>query len=142
MKKLLAILAFIVIAILIAIILLGGSGFGFGNGSGNGSGNGANSLSEAVSTSTTPAKQEVTKEIMPAVEEPDDNSERIISVSVVEGDYFYENQRIDLDDLEQLLEETDEKFIVEVTDDNATLKAYQKLLNKLEQMDVSYTELS
>ena len=45
-----------------------------------------------------------------------------------------------LDDFLAEMKEFDEDVIVEITDDNASLKAYNKLINALEEIAITYTE--
>ena len=58
----------------------------------------------------------------------------------MESDYFYNNDRIELDDVESMLKATTGEFIVEIKEDKASLKAYNKLVEKLEELGVNYIE--
>ena len=109
----------------VILLLLGGLGFGFGGGIGSGNGSGTEGTSQES-------------------EKNSGESEKfdgiIFEISVVENDYFYKNDRITIDDFVKVLEETKDEYIVEVKDDNASLKAYNDLINKLKELNVSYVE--
>lgn len=135
MKKLLAILACIIIIAIILFMLFGK--FGFGKGSGSGEGERGASASQKVD------------EVDDATDKKDQrdgktDSEKdtiiVIEVSVVKRDYFYENRRVELDDLMEIINAIEGIVVVEVTDDNAALKPYNKLLDSLNELDIQYTE--
>lgn len=65
---------------------------------------------------------------------------KTISVLVSKEDFYYENARIDFDELMKVIEKVEGKLIVEVTDDSATYKAYNKLIEKLTEMEIEYIE--
>ena len=139
MKKASGFLFVIFILIVAAILLFGklGIGFGFGAGSGNGTGEGNGTTNttqeEAVSDSE---KETVESEDKTAASEEG----TILEISVVKSDYFYENKSISLDDLMEIIKSIDGKVVVQIADDNASLKAYNKLLDALEEIGVSYIE--
>ena len=131
MKKLLAIFAAITI-IAIILFMLVGLGLGFGKGSASGEGEGEPSASQQVDESAKEADEET----------KDDSAEgSAIKVAVVKSEYFYENRRIELDALLEIIGAIEGNFIVEVTDDNAALKAYKKLLDKLDELEIPYNEV-
>lgn len=117
----------VVIGIVVVIILfiLISIGFGIGKGKGFGDGN---------------SKDEV-KESQEKAETKDDSEEALVfEVSVVKSDYFYDNDRIELDDFIKIVQESDEKCIVKIKDDRASLKAYNRLTDKLEELKIEYVE--
>ena len=69
-----------------------------------------------------------------------DSEDTIIKVSVVGNEYFYENERVSLDDFISKLEKLEGEVVVEVKDDKASLRAYNNLIEKLEELKISFTE--
>ncbi|MDY6156240.1 MAG: hypothetical protein SPH96_06895 [Agathobacter sp.] len=136
MKKILAI---IVVIVVIAVVAMLGIGLGFGKGSGDGSGDGkTNTSQEAINTEEHNMVEEQTE-----VEQDDagnDSEGTIIKVSVVGNEYFYENERVSLDDFISKLEMLEGEVVVEVKDDKASLRAYNNLIEKLEELKISFTE--
>lgn len=136
MKKILAI---IVVIVVIAVVAMLGIGLGFGKGSGDGRGDGkTNTSQEAINTEEHNMVEEQTE-----VEQDDagnDSEGTIIKVSVVGNEYFYENERVSLDDFISKLEMLEGEVVVEVKDDKASLRAYNNLIEKLEELKISFTE--
>ena len=131
MKKLLGILIAIIIVIVIFALLGNGLGFGFGKGDGSGEGTRDNNTS-TVSDAT------VDNETKPTTEDVDKAA--TIAVTVFENDYIYQNKKTSLDDFIKELKAIDYAFVIEVTDDNASLKAYSNLIEALEEESIEYTE--
>lgn len=119
-----------VVAVAAALLFLG-PGMGLGKGSGQGEG-----TNPPVSTT---APQNVTDPTT-VPQTTADAVKVIVSVSVVESDYFYQNQKYTLDDLVTLLTGMEEGYIVQITDSNASLNAYNNLTAKLTQLSIPYTE--
>ncbi len=121
-----------------------GAGFGFGgggNGDGSSQGSGAGDSTTSVSaeatagaetTADTTAETVLTAETTAAVE--------TVSVTVSGSDYLYENKSISLDDLLTSLKSLEAGTIVTITDDNASLNAYNALTDALKEANISYTE--
>lgn len=63
-----------------------------------------------------------------------------IAVLVSKDEYFYENSPITLEEIVSMLEGTESELVVEITDNNATHKAYDKLVDKLTELEISFTE--
>lgn len=136
---------------LIALItaLFQGTGFGFGTGTGFGDGD-KNSIAvmnqenvEVEDSETDVEKEEIQTEQKENVEEQNQNEEEqktIVAITVVENDYFYNNERIALDDFIAVVQGMGENVVVEIKDDNASLRAYQSLLDKLEEVEFAYIE--
>ena len=131
MKKLLGILIAIIIVVVIFALLGNGLGVGFGKGDGSGEGTRDNNTS-TVSDAT------VDNETKPTTEDVDKAA--TIAVTVFENDYIYQNKKTSLDDFIKELKGIDYAFVVEVTDDNASLKAYNNLIEALEEESIEYTE--
>lgn len=150
MKKILGIVIAVIVVVVILALLGTGLGFGFGSGNGSGDGDGegtrsnnSSALSEETDGENT--KATVAETIDANVDDTESSAENgsemiTIAVSVFESDYFYQNKKISLDDFIKELESIEENFVVEVTDDNASLKAYNKLIDALEDRRISYTE--
>ena len=121
-----------------------GAGFGFGgggNGDGSSQGSGAGDTTTSVSaeattgaetTADTTSETVLTAETTAAVE--------TVSVTVSGSDYLYENKSISLDDLLASLKSLEAGTIVTITDDNASLNAYNALTDALKEANISYTE--
>ena len=130
MKKILLV---IVVIVIIAIAVMLGLGLGFGNGSGDGKGDGKpNTVQEDSKIDESEKPTEKNAE--------EDNKGVIIKVSVVGNEYFYENERITLDDFISKVKEIEGDLVVEVKDDKASLKAYNSLIDRLEELKVSIIE--
>ncbi len=115
----------ILVAAMMILLSLLGLGFGLG------AGKGAESQPSSTSSITQPP-------VSSSESEHSVNDQKIISISVVDNDYSYGNKRIELDALTQILAEMEPGFVVEITDDNASLKAYNRLLDVLDSLSISY----
>lgn len=131
MKKLLAIIAGIII---IAIIVIFFAGIGLGPGAGGG----ADSTSAAEEQQENPAVDDTESPKAPE----DSQDETILEVSVVKSEYFFENRSIDLNALLDEIKKTEGNLLVEITDDKAALRAYNQLIDALEDLSVPYEEVS
>ncbi len=147
--------AFALVAAVAVIAFLLGRGMGLGIGAGSGSGGGipaAGSVAEESSGQEEPAPGE---EEPAAEEEADDAADTsgdsrseaeetpqtvILSISVVENEYFCDNERIALDDLIARIRATEGTPVVEISDDNASLDAYNELTGRLERERIRYYE--
>ena len=150
MKKILGIVIAVIVVVVILALLGAGLGFGFGSGNGSGDGDGEGTRSNNSSTlskenekdKTEATEAETTDTKVDGTESVAESGSEVIAiaVSVFESDYLYQNKKISLDDFIEELETIEEDFIVEVTDDNASLKAYNKLIDALEDQNIRYTE--
>ncbi|MDE6787705.1 MAG: hypothetical protein K2J47_00065 [Ruminococcus sp.] len=61
-------------------------------------------------------------------------------VTVSEDRYFTENGEVTLDELIEEVSVLSENYVVEIIDDNATLKAYESLTDMLYEISVPYME--
>lgn len=116
------------VIVLVLLALLGG-GIGFCTG-GNGSGDGDNS--DVIEENQD--KQNSEKE--------DDKKENatVLKVTVSGSDYYYDNEKISFDDLIKEIESEEGDIIVEITDEDAGRNAYQKLIDKLDDLYIDYRE--
>lgn len=67
---------------------------------------------------------------------------RYIEVTVSEDKYFYENHEILFDDLIKVFGALDENTAVKISDENATLKAYESLTKALEEREILFEAAS
>ena len=128
MKKILSLLVIIIIIVIMSLFK-----FGFGFGSGNGSGD--KNANTVQNKSTVKTNEEVSKTMS-----EDSNKGAVMKVSVVGNDYFYNNERISLDDFVSKVKETSGDISVEVKDDGASLRAYNDIINRLKDLHISITE--
>ncbi len=128
MKKILSLLVIIIIIVIMSLFK-----FGFGFGSGNGSGD--KNANTVQNKSTVKTNEEVSKTMS-----EDSNKGIVMKVSVVGNDYFYNNERISLDDFVSKVKETSGDVSVEVKDDGASLRAYNDIINRLKDLHISITE--
>ena len=128
MKKILSLLVIIIIIVIMSLFK-----FGFGFGSGNGSGD--KNTNTVQNKSTVKTNEEVSK-----TTSEDSNKGAVMKVSVVGNDYFYNNERISLDDFVSKVKETSGDVSVEVKDDGASLRAYNDIINRLKDLHISITE--
>lgn len=131
----------IVVAVFIVAFMLGyGIGLGVGNGMGDGTGDGNTAVESSAEVAEEQEEEEVEAENAEKTTEVGAETTRIIEVTIVGSDYFYENERIIFDDLIAVIAEAEGELVVKIVDDNASLNAYDALINKLEDMYVDYTE--
>lgn len=133
----------IVVAVFIVAFMLGyGIGLGVGNGMGDGTGDGNTAVESSAEVVEEQEEEEVEAENEEKTTEVGAETTRIIEVTIVGSDYFYENERIIFDDLIAVIAEAEAEgeLVVKIVDDNASLNAYDALINKLEDMYVDYTE--
>lgn len=105
---------------LVVVFLRGGFGFGGGKGNGEGPGN-------VSSVQSTPDVSE------PVVEELD-----FLNVTVSENEYLYQNSKLQLDELIDKLVTDADGISVKVMDENASKRAYESLINALEDKNIHY----
>ena len=141
LKRVLFVLA---VAAVVAVVCYG-IGLGKGNGIGDGEGDGndkTGTRQEHVDTQEEDESAEVVKE----QEEDDENDTEdafkgaVVSVTVMGNDYVYANERVSLEDLCLKLESINVALVVEVKDDNSSLRAYNGLLDKLDELNIDYVE--
>lgn len=63
-----------------------------------------------------------------------------IAILVSNDEYFFENAPITLEEIVSMLEGIEGGLVVEITDNNATYKAYDKLVDKLIDLEITYIE--
>ena len=128
----------IIVLVIVASVMTVGNCLGWGKGSGNGSGNGSGSGNG--NGNGTGQETVATGEEASGNEAGDKYNGAVYAITVSENDYFYDNNRMELDDIEKMLKETSGEKIVEIKEDKASIKAYNKLVDLLEELDVDYVE--
>lgn len=129
-----------VTAAIMAILafLFGKCGFGFGFGNGNGNSD-ENSKVQSIEENVEPVSQEVPQNLLTDSENKGDISSKnnIEQINIVGNDYFYNNQRISLEEIAAVLANKT-GVMVEIKDDNASLDDFEALVNRLKADGVSY----
>ena len=67
---------------------------------------------------------------------------KYIEVTVSENKYFCDNHEISFDELVEVLDGLDENTSVKISDENATLKAYESLTKALEARKITFEAAS
>ena len=137
MWKVIIIAALIVTVVVVAVILLGKGG---GIGPNIGPNNTIVDSTSMVSTESDITEDETTESEEQEEDVPDSVKGTIIRISVVNNEYIYDNERITIDDFLTIVSQTQEECIVEVADDNASIDAYDKLIEKLKENKIKYDE--
>ena len=137
MKKLLAVLV-LIIGIAAVVLTRCGGGFGLGLGFGTGKGDGDGNM--AVNVSVEKVEDSEAPEADNSDESTDESEETILKVTVVENDYFYENEKTRLNTLMDRIKETDGDYVVEIKDEQASKNAYEALIEELKEDGIAYTE--
>lgn len=72
----------------------------------------------------------------------DDESVKVKTVAILvnEDKYFCENALITMEEIVAMLENIEGELVVEITDNNATHKAYNKLVDKLTDLEITFIE--
>ena len=116
------------VIVLVLLALLGG-GIGFGTG---GSGSGEGDTTDVIEENQD--KQNEDKE------EGSEKDTTVLKVTVSGSDYYYDNEKISFDDLIKEIESEEDDIVVEITDEDAGRNAYQKLIDKLDELHIGYRE--
>ena len=118
---------------LLLLALLGGVGFGIGkDGFGENNGDNTNN-SQTEDTKDTEDKKDT--------EEKDDSENMTtVYVTVSGSDYYYQNEKIELEDLILELEKIEGDIVVELKDEDAAYNTYSQLKDKLEELSIAYQE--
>ena len=125
------------LAVIIAA-LFGGKQFGlipFGD-DGKGDGNVSSSSSVVEEVSETPSETDPTEEATEAEQETEEV--QYIEVTVSDGSYIYQNSTMSLDEL--IAEIKDKGMAVKLTDDKASKKAYDDILQALDENNIQHIE--
>ncbi len=117
---------FLLIVAVIGVIVY----FALNGGFGSGEGNGSKSNQEQAEDNNTKSGQD----------KDANNGANVLKISVSGNEYVYENERVSLDDFMAEVSKAGETVSVEVKNDNASLNAYNDLLNKLKDANISFSE--
>ena len=129
MKKVLFLL--VIVLVILFLFTTFGMGFGVGNG-----GSATRSEQTEADNQSEPKDEEQTDK-----ESTDSESEEtVLKISVVENDYFYDNERIELEDLTREITEIQDDYIVEIKDEKASKNAYDALVETLDENGINYIE--
>ena len=122
-----AIPAIILIAavVIIALVVIGFLTDGFGLGGGQGDGEGEGNVSAEQSSDT--------QEPELVIEELD-----FLNVTVSGNEYLYQTSKLQLDELVDKLVADAADTKVKITDENASKRAYENLINALEEKNIRY----
>lgn len=71
---------------------------------------------------------------------PNQSDSISVQITVSGNEYIYDNKTISFDEISKEIEIFGENYIVEIYDDSASEKAYQSLIDKLTELNISYTE--
>ncbi len=113
----------------VGLVYLIGRGLGLGGGKGNGEGEG--NAEEAMATIQT--TEMTTQEIAH------------ISVTVSENKYIFNNKTYEIEEIDSMISDMSsnlDNFTVEITDDYASLKAYEELISALKNEGIEFTEIN
>lgn len=109
-------IAVTVIVVGILLCAFGGKGFGNGNGS-------------------IPVQQVISESIQPETE-----TVEYINITVSGSDCIFQNMKMTPDEIITEIGNTEEKFAVKITDDGASIKAYNALVKALKDNNIRYIE--
>jgi len=120
-------------AALLMLLNLGpGKGFGSGEAGEPGVQNAVATVEATQETPTTqPQAEPETTEAM---------EKRIVLVTISENDYLCDNQKYTLEELLDYLAGIEEDFLVEIREDNASLRASRDLTDALSEQSILYAE--
>lgn len=119
----------LIIGVAIAIVIVGVILYAFGGkgfGGGRGDGEGSNSI---------PADSSISE-----ISQPETETMEYINITVSGSDYLFQNQKMTVDELMSELNSVEEKFPVKITDDGASIKAYDTLVKALKDNNIRYIE--
>lgn len=109
--------ALILVVVGVLIYAFGGKGFGGGMGDGEGSG------------------------FVPvdvSISEPETQTAEYIEITVSGNDYLFQNKKMTADEIITELNSLEEKMPVKITDDGASIKAYDVLVEILNENNIRY----
>lgn len=100
----------------------------------------SSALENSEISDSTPS-EEMTEDASSA-EGGNSDTAKYIEVTVSEDKYFYENHEISFEELVEVLDGLDENTSVKISDENATLKAYESLTKALEERKITFEAAS
>lgn len=128
----------VIIILLVAAVIIALLYFGFGMGFGSGTGTG-NSKEVSTQEQTDDIEEEETV-IESETSEDSEIESTILSVTISGNDYYYKNNRIELEELIKVASQIEGRKVVKIKEDKASLKAYNELVEALEAARLIYEE--
>lgn len=135
MVKILGVLAGVLIIAIILSIFFNGFGLGIGNGI-------AEDSDKEESKDTVSESQQVQDTSEEETKEDKSKYDSVYVIAVVKNDYIYNNISIELDEFIKKFEASTENIVIEIIDDQASLKAYTRLTERLDELKIAYIEKS
>lgn len=136
MKKIIGVLAFLLVAIVSTFLLLGGCdklGWGGGSGEGEGSGEGSGGSSAVSSAASGVEESKGEKESSAASETSSVPEEKKAEITVSGRDYLYKNNKITLDELSAELQKLGKDTeITIISDETAAKNTVDDLTDRLD----------
>lgn len=119
----------LIIGIVLALVVVGVLIYAFGGkglGGGMGGGEGSNFVPADVSISDS--------------SQPETQAIEYMEITVSGSDYIFQNKKLTADELIAELNSLEEKMPVKITDDGASIKAYDTLVKSLKDNNIRYIE--
>ena len=131
-------LPLVLIGLFILAILYFGFGIGLGNGFGAGKGNGVSEIVAESNESSVAMESTVDQDN----EEPKETKAKVenIEVTVNGNEFWYQNNRVSVEELIKLIETKKTDIVVQISDDNASRNAYSNIINSLREAHIPYEE--
>jgi len=141
------VIAIVVVAIIAVVVyaIWHGIGAGKGNGAGDGEGDGNTKIVTNQESAADEENDTIIEEEDVETQEENENANdtlegAVVKISVFGNEYLHESERITLDDFIIMIKSIDGDVVVQIKDDNASLKAYNALIDRLEEENISYVE--
>lgn len=139
MGKLLGMIVVIIAVIIIVLYLLFG---GFGSGSGIGAGTGKALVSTKVEISNdknNKVSEETTVGRSTETVAETGISEVFVKITIYDNEYFYDNEKTQLDDLMKKIKEKGANVTVEINDEQATKNAVDAFVKELDNSNIKHS---
>ena len=127
-------IAAVTVGAALLMLLNMGPGHGFGNGGSSDAGV-ASPTAAVEATHEAPTTQPQTEPQTTAVPE-----KQVVLITISENDYLCDNQKYTLEELMDYLSTIEGEFLVQIQEDNASLRASRDLTDALTEWDILYIE--
>ncbi len=117
----------------VGLVYLIGRGLGWGGGKGNDEGTGNAEVIPVEATVITTTEAITTQEMA------------YIEVTVSENQYIFNNKTYEIEEIDSIISDMRsnlDNFTVEITDDYASLKAYEELISALKNEEIEFIEIN
>lgn len=133
--KVIAVILIIIIIIFAVLFLLSRHGFGFGKGNNS-------SDSSAVPAIAQIQEPEISSDNTVSTTTSTTAAENYIEVKIDENNYLYNNTKYSVENIDQLIDELNKNTdsIVKIVENEASLKAYNTLIDRLNENKISYID--